>query len=215
MPKYTISIADIEIRVTTDESPEMVDTLVDTLDRRIRDIIAKSPRCTKSEAAILCALDLCADSLKGGDDVQRAEQAAAALKKELGEVREAHTATLTQLEQLRRENEALRALVGQGGASMSTITPPRAEKPAPKVGYEQLTLDMNEPDLSEELTADTAEPKEAEQPIASIPATEVMFNSENETEVTPHRARRTTRARSSANKSKVGDMFDMLTFKDI
>ena len=53
MPKYKISIAEMDINVSTDETPEMVDTLVGIIDRRIREIISKSPRCSKSEAAIL------------------------------------------------------------------------------------------------------------------------------------------------------------------
>ena len=73
--KYTLSIAEMEINVITDEPQESVEYIVGILDRKMREIALKSKKCTKNEAAILCALDLCADKVK--------------LKKELEEVSEA------------------------------------------------------------------------------------------------------------------------------
>ena len=64
MPRYTITIADIDLYINTEESPDMVETLVGIVDRRVRDILARSPRLSKSEAAILCSIDYCADKLK-------------------------------------------------------------------------------------------------------------------------------------------------------
>ena len=63
MAKHTITIADIDLNITTDESPEMVDHLVTLLDRSIRDLLIRLPRLSKSEAAILCAVDYCAKSI--------------------------------------------------------------------------------------------------------------------------------------------------------
>ena len=64
MAKYTITIADIDLNISTEESPEMVDRLVGMLDRRIRDLLARMPRLSKSEATILCAVDYCAQYIK-------------------------------------------------------------------------------------------------------------------------------------------------------
>ncbi|MBR0454441.1 MAG: cell division protein ZapA, partial [Clostridia bacterium] len=55
--RYTITIADIEMNVISDESPEAVEALVGLVDRKMREICAGSKRCSKSEAALLCALD--------------------------------------------------------------------------------------------------------------------------------------------------------------
>ena len=62
--KYTITIADVSLNVVCEESPEAVEALVGIVDRHMREINSKSNRCSKTEAALLCALDYCADKVK-------------------------------------------------------------------------------------------------------------------------------------------------------
>ena len=62
--KYTITISDVSLNVVCEESPEAVEALVGIVDRHMREISAKSRRCSKTEAALLCALDFCADKMK-------------------------------------------------------------------------------------------------------------------------------------------------------
>ena len=63
--RYTITIADVPLNVVCDESPEAVEALVGIVDRNMREINSKSNRCSKTEAALLCALAELKAKLKG------------------------------------------------------------------------------------------------------------------------------------------------------
>ncbi len=95
--RYTITIADTEMNVITDEAPEFVDEIVGILDRKIREINTANRRCSKNEAALLCALDYCSDKIKMQKKV-RTFDAEMALKN-------------AQINRLAEENEKLRALL--------------------------------------------------------------------------------------------------------
>ncbi len=92
--RYTITIADIEMNVVSDESPEAVEALVGIVDRKMREIALVSKRCSKSEAALLCALDYCSDKIKAQRKIKALETKLAF--------------TETALEELQAENEELR-----------------------------------------------------------------------------------------------------------
>lgn len=62
--RYTINIADMQMNVLTEEPESSVIELVNTIDRRIREINTRSRHCSKTEAALLCALDYCADKFR-------------------------------------------------------------------------------------------------------------------------------------------------------
>ena len=62
--RYTITVAGIQMNVVTEESPEAVEALVGLVDRKMREICDKSRSCSKSEAALLCALDYCSERIK-------------------------------------------------------------------------------------------------------------------------------------------------------
>lgn len=57
MEKYDIEIAGIAMTVKTDENEDFVNYVVGELDSKINTMVAHNPRCTKTEAAILCALE--------------------------------------------------------------------------------------------------------------------------------------------------------------
>lgn len=202
MPKYKIAIADMDINVSTDESPEMVDTLVGIIDRRIREIISKSPRCSKSEAAVLCALDYCAERIKSEDKTRNIENDYIQQTKTLEALKKEHETLLAEAEKLRHENAIMSDILAKASGA---ATPTEEAPAAPAAEGEQMTMDL---------------PTEAQPSAEEAPAaTEVMFEGENAPE--PEKPAKKTTRRSSrskattATKSKVGDMFDMLTFKDV
>ncbi|MBQ1229885.1 MAG: cell division protein ZapA [Clostridia bacterium] len=71
--KYTITVADMELNIISDASPDEVENIVGMLDRRMRDINLKSPRCTKNEAAVLCALSYCSERLSMQEAFKKVE----------------------------------------------------------------------------------------------------------------------------------------------
>lgn len=91
--KYTITIGDVEMNVICEESPETVEKIVGHVDRKIREINLNSSRCSKHEAALLCALDYCTEKLS--------------LQAKLNEVEQQNDKLFRALERLQRENEKL------------------------------------------------------------------------------------------------------------
>ena len=71
--RYTSTLADMEMNVLTEESESSVNELVTTIDRRIREINTRSRHCSKTEAALLCALDYCADKFRAQRRVKTLE----------------------------------------------------------------------------------------------------------------------------------------------
>ncbi len=99
--KYTIRISDIEINVISEESPEAVEALVSLVDRKMREIL-DGARCSKTDAALLCALDYCSERI-------RAQRKIKTLESQL-------LVAESTVEELEIENEKLRAqLPGEGG----------------------------------------------------------------------------------------------------
>ncbi len=210
MQKYKLSIADLDINVSTTEAPDMVHTLEGMVDRRIREIISKSPRCSKSEAAILCALDYCADSINGETKTRDMEHEYVQMSRALETLKKEHENLLAETEKLRRENAVMSDILAKAATpAQESETAPATAVPAEEIADgKQIAL---------ELPAAESTTDEAGTPPA---ATEVMFEDENEGEAATKPAKKTTRRSgrskvTASSKSKVGDMFDMLTFKDV
>ena len=70
--KYTLNIDGISLCVKTDESEESVMEVSGMLSRRIRSIHTSSPSCSKTEAALICALECCSDYKKVIEERDRA-----------------------------------------------------------------------------------------------------------------------------------------------
>ncbi len=232
--KYTIHIGDVEMNVICEESPEVVEKIIGHVDRKIREINLNSPRCTKHEAALLCALDYCTEKLT--------------LQAKLQEVEEQNDKLFRALERLQRENEKVgeslelersrvrdlnQALefahaeltqekLRAQAAAAAAVAAAGAEA-TPMVSTETVPVAVVAPIVKEEAPTPVSEApvqEPAEQEPAPVPADTPAEKSEVGT-ATPvdHivQKKKTFSYRSSAAsraKNKVGNMFDTLTFHD-
>ncbi len=174
--KYTLSIADVILNVTVDESPEVVEYVTGVVDRKMREILLKSKYCPKTQAALLCALDLCTDKVRAKEEIEELkeeiETLSGSLKAEEDKNRRAEAFTIA-LEKdkarLEIENAKLRAALEE------------AEK-AGYVSSESVAAACTVEENAEEIKAEATEEKPVEK---------------------------------KTQKSRVGAMFDLLTFGDI
>ena len=139
--KYTLSIADMHVNVVTEASRESVDKIVGMLDRRMREITLKSKKCPKNEAALLCALEFCADKLAMKEEVEALEDAIANKDEEIASAEK-------KIAKLEEEIAKLRVK-----AEKAVAEKPVAEKPvveAEPVLAEQITIDVESEPVVEE-----------------------------------------------------------------
>ena len=134
--KLTITIADVQMNIVTEESPEAVENLRSIVDRRILEIYLQSGnRCPKTEAALLCALDYCAEKNKMQEivskleeelktiDIESARQENKALTEELNTLRE-------QLAESEEKYKGANADVGIAGEQLRILTQKTVETEA-------------------------------------------------------------------------------------
>lgn len=109
--KYSLMIADVQIGVVADADPAQVERIVGILDRKMREINLKSRLCSKHEAALLCALEFCADKLAMQDETAELRERCEKFTSVLDSFK-AQVAEMTEkIESLQKENEVLRSLI--------------------------------------------------------------------------------------------------------
>ena len=161
---YTITVAGIDLNVLSDRSAESVETVVASLDRKMREIFLHSPTCSKNEAALLCALEYCASHM--------------AEEEHLAELEENSVKYQAQIANLTSENERLKAALDK------LLTEKREAEAAAKNAAEQGTADGTEPGATV-----TRKDVAGLESAASDKA-------------------------KKGRRSRVGNMFDLLTFSD-
>lgn len=107
--KYTLLIADMEVSVITDEPQESVEHIVGILDRKMREITLKSKRCSKNEAALLCALDFCAEKIAMKERAELVENKLDDALTDVENLKETVEIMQRNLDRLERENQRLEA----------------------------------------------------------------------------------------------------------
>ncbi len=162
--KYTITIADMELSVISEAPSEDVEKVVGILDRRIRSILLKSQNCSKIEATLLCALDLCGDKLQ--------------MKEALQEV-------ISDLDDAKEKNAVLEEKLALLEKNIE-----KTEKECARLQAENKRLMFNGSMFKHEAPAESKPAQEEASPTVA----------ENN---------------GTKSRSRVGEMFDMLTFTDI
>lgn len=71
--KYTVEVADIQYTLLSDDSEDFVKSVVSVVDERIREMILKNKRCSKLDAAVLCAIDYCGANMQAQKRIKNLE----------------------------------------------------------------------------------------------------------------------------------------------
>lgn len=70
---YNIEISDIQLTIVSDEPEDFVTSTVAKINDRVNDLIVRNKRCSKLDAALLCALDYCGELAKAERRIRNLE----------------------------------------------------------------------------------------------------------------------------------------------
>lgn len=189
--KYTLTVANTQINIISEEPKEEIDAIVGVVDRRIREIHLHSKNCSRTDAAILLCLEYCAEKM----ELQKTVKNVNAEAEHLALINEALERENSALE---REIEALRTSLSFSGAPKA-----RTRKPC----FAQIGID----DVKEEAPAPAPAPvpapkeeKAPESPVAKILADSAAEDGDND-----------EKKSAKGKKKKVRAMFDLISFDDI
>ena len=194
--KYSITVADMELNIISDASPDEVENIVGMLDRRMRDINLKSPRCTKNEAAILCALAYCSERMAMQEAFKKVEKDAFRFSAENEKLKKTIEGLQEEVDNLRKDASVMRSILDHAAAANAPV---KEEKPkyVPKPFNKKAEEEQAQISVFEEAAT-------AEEAIAEVaPAEEAPVVVEE------------TTSQKSTSKNRVGAMFDFLTFSDV
>jgi len=173
--KYTISIADVQLNVIADGNREQIERIVGIIDRRMREILLKSHQCPKTQAALLVALDLCADKLSAKEEIDSLREELAAGSEQLKRAQDNYDRVQSLNLKLESDKAELESEVARLRSILDEARKNNSVPAEHEIKIEQLTIDDVEPKAE----AAPEEPKK------------------------------------DNSRSRVGSMFDLLTFSDI
>ncbi len=200
--KYTITVADMQLNIISDASPDEVENIVGMLDRRMRDFNLKSPRCTKNEAAILCALSYCSERIAMQEAFKKVEKDAFRFAGENEKLKKTIETLQEELDTLRKDASVMRSILDRAAVS---VTPAPEAPVAEKAKYVPKPFKKAEDDqisAFDETPAEEAAPVQPEAPVAAPVAEEKP-------------AVEIDNSKKGSKKNHMGSMFDFLTFGDV
>lgn len=205
--KYTITVADMELNIISDASPDEVENIVGILDRRMRDINLKSPRCTKNEAAVLCALSYCSERIAMQEAFKKIEKDAFRFAGENEKLKKTIESMQEELDNLRKDAAVMRSILDRATIA-ATIPQAPVEKPA----VAQKVAEKKAEEENTQLSAFDEVPMQPTAPVqpAAAPAEDSVAAAATTEASSPLK-----KAQKPTNKNRVGSMFDLLTFSDV
>lgn len=124
---YNIEISDIQLTIVSDEPEDFVNSTVAKINDRVNDLIVRNKRCSKLDAALLCALDYCGEYAKAERRIRNLEAQISLYDANLKRMREEIAARNDASEPVRT---ALGVTGGeQDGQTEKPEQPQTAEKP--------------------------------------------------------------------------------------
>ena len=206
--KYSITVADMELNIISDASPDEVENIVGILDRRMRDINLKSPRCTKNEAALLCALSYCSERIAMQEAFKKVEKDAFRFAGENEKLKRTIESMQEELDNLRKDAAVMRSILDRAALTATPQPTPQAEKPkyVPKP-FGKKEEAVEEPVQLSAFDTPVAQPEQPTSPVE--PVAPVAEPAQEEP------AESAQKKNQKANKTRVGNMFDLLTFSDV
>ena len=207
--KYTLTVANTQINVVTEEPKEAIDTIVGVVDRKIREIHLHSPSCSRVDAAILLCLDYCADKLQLKKKLKQANA-------EIERLAVLNEAAARENAALEREIETLRRSL-----NMSPVVKNSPKTAAAQLAFDDLGESENEPlviiteDASDAVKSEEVkdEPAVVESAVDKILADEAP--EENAEPAESAETAEEDRTARRGKKKKVRSMFDLISFDDI
>lgn len=183
--KYTLTVANSQIDIVTEENKETIDSIVGVVDRKIREVYLHSKgECSRTNAAILVCLDYCAEKFELQKTLKNLNSEVERLTA-LNELAEREKAALE------REIEALKTSLNTSVSHKSTVKKAVAEQ----IAFDEISVDESPADDGEQNL-----------PISERVVTEELTPPAEEVSEKPH---------VKLKKKKVRAMFDNISFDDI
>ena len=214
--KYSITVADMELNVISDASPDEVENIVGILDRRMRDINLKSPRCTKNEAAILCALAYCSERIAMQEAFKKVEKDAFRFAAENEKLKRTIESLQKEVDTLRKDAEVMRSILDRASLTASISQPAPAQEKSKYIPQKPVESKAEKEEPVVQISAFDEIPEPVSAPVAPIaPAQEAAPIQEDTPTQKAEEPAPVKKATKPANKNRVGSMFDFLTFSDV
>ena len=204
--KYSVKIGDMELNIVSRADESEVRNVAGIIDRKMKDIYQNSPKCPRHEAAVLCALDYCAQKLEVQDRNIRLECDLAKTKEELEKMKNQNEQLRAEISKLIEENSFVKQLLTKVSDEPAPL---RVAEPAPTATvddhFEQLSIESEEDALEETPSTPKNAETAPEQKLPELIAPEDLADMGIANVLSD-----SARDKKRAERSKMGYMFDTL-----